>query len=293
MSSFLNIYHKIYSFNPVDLALKLTMLVILIYHPFSSFINLIILPPIILGIINQEFSRAKYFWPLIFSAMFLDLILRWNYVDNHMFLYAYWALTLALAFFPKFLNKEIDPEKMIQTNAKYLIGLVMLCAFLWKCLSPSFVDGSAMISYFYFDSRFLKLTSWITGKDLSSLFQYKSMLSSYKDVYLVPEAIHMFDKVPVDGNIRFFSYLFSWWIIIIEGLLAFFFLTAKKLRSEIIANILLVLFIATTYIFADVKGFGWILLILGIAQTTDKTKIFKLLYFVCFILIQIYVYLPF
>jgi hypothetical protein len=50
----------------------------------------------------------------------------------------------------------------------------------------------------------------------------------------------------------------------------------------------LLLFLFTTYVFAPVIGFGWVLAIMGIAQTDSRRAGIPGLYVVVFLLLQMY-----
>jgi hypothetical protein len=53
-----------------------------------------------------------------------------------------------------------------------------------------------------------------------------------------------------------------------------------------IRNIILLLFTVTIYAVAPVKGFGWILMLSGIAQSHEDEKAFRIAYLLTFLLIQ-------
>jgi hypothetical protein len=50
----------------------------------------------------------------------------------------------------------------------------------------------------------------------------------------------------------------------------------------------LLLFAATTYALAPVRGFGWMLMLLGLAQCEDRDRHFRPLYLAAILLIQAY-----
>ena len=60
---------------------------------------------------------------------------------------------------------------------------------------------------------------------------------------------------------------------------------AAKHRTIVIC---LLTFAATTYLIAPVRGFGWMLMLLGAAQCDQRDKGFRPLYLAAILLIQIY-----
>lgn len=55
-----------------------------------------------------------------------------------------------------------------------------------------------------------------------------------------------------------------------------------------IRNAALLLFAATTYFVAPVRGFGWMLMLLGLAQCRDDQRYVRLAYLAALVLIQAY-----
>jgi len=53
-------------------------------------------------------------------------------------------------------------------------------------------------------------------------------------------------------------------------------------------NALLLLFAVTTYVIAPVRGFGWMLMLLGLAQCDDSNRPFRPLYLAAIVLVQAY-----
>ena len=80
----------------------------------------------------------------------------------------------------------------------------------------------------------------------------------------------------------------TWWTLLLEGSIALMFLWPDSRRSAIIRNCMLLGFGVTTYAVAHVRGFGWMLMLLGLAQCTDRDKEFRAAYFAVFLLIQAY-----
>ncbi len=72
-------------------------------------------------------------------------------------------------------------------------------------------------------------------------------------------------------------------------MVAALFLLARRRRTRQWAEIALLLFVATTYVLAPVIGFGWVLLLLGLAQTSFSTRVAHVLYPALFIGIPVFI----
>jgi hypothetical protein len=75
------------------------------------------------------------------------------------------------------------------------------------------------------------------------------------------------------------------WTIAIEGLIALLFLAPLSRRWKSCRDIALLTFCATTYPFATVAGFGWLLVAMGIAQCARQRVGTRLAYVGMFLLI--------
>jgi hypothetical protein len=84
------------------------------------------------------------------------------------------------------------------------------------------------------------------------------------------------------------AWLLTWWTVLIEGALGIVFLWRDAPRMAAIRNGMLIFFAITTYSVATVRGFGWMLMLLGMAQTDEHERKWRLAYLAVFVLIQLY-----
>ncbi len=75
----------------------------------------------------------------------------------------------------------------------------------------------------------------------------------------------------------------------IEASVALTFLWPRLARFR---NVLLIAFGATTFAFATVRGFGWLLMTLGLAQCEDDERRARIGYVATLLLIEVYYSVP-
>ena len=80
----------------------------------------------------------------------------------------------------------------------------------------------------------------------------------------------------------------TWWTVAIEGLIAVSFLARDRRGMAIVRNSLLLVFAISTYMIAPVRGFGWMLMLLGLAQCDERDRSFRPLYLAAIVVIQAY-----
>ena len=90
------------------------------------------------------------------------------------------------------------------------------------------------------------------------------------------------------GPLRALARFATWWTVAIEATLGVLFLSPGGRRVRLTRDLLFLAFAVTTYLVATVKGFGWLLMILGIAQCSEERKTLVNLYLLTIIIIQFY-----
>ena len=86
--------------------------------------------------------------------------------------------------------------------------------------------------------------------------------------------------------------LFTWGGLISEASLAFILLIPLPVRYQFLRHLLLLGFCILTYAFAPVAGFGWLLLVMGLALCTENQQKWRLAYFATYLLILLYSEIP-
>ena len=85
----------------------------------------------------------------------------------------------------------------------------------------------------------------------------------------------------------FVADVLTWWTLAIEGAVALAFLGPGRSWLGRHRDHLLITFTATTYLAAPVLGFGWLLLVLGLAQCRSTVGHLRVLYVAAFVAVRI------
>jgi hypothetical protein len=227
------------------------------------YLKLPILTLSIAGIAYAPLTRKASFWFLVTFIVAAAHIRNWHSIDNHKYLITYWCLSIACSLLTS------DPRQFLAINARLLIGLSFAFATLWKVISPEFLNGTFFHFTLLTDQRFLRVFQLLGALHIGGVANetiianrnaFISLLHSHAP--LMPVQLH--DILWVGAVAR----VMAWWTVLVEGSVAVAFLWPARRRS-IWRDVLLVVFIVTTYPVASVVGFGWIVAILGIAQTTS------------------------
>ncbi|MCL4244209.1 MAG: hypothetical protein KJ002_03625, partial [Candidatus Dadabacteria bacterium] len=132
-----------------DLALRLTLVDLLLRPVGGWTLRPFTLALAALGLIAPGFLRAPVLWLGLTFLTGMRVVLDWPLPDNHAYLLFYWclAVTISLALG--------DKEKILSVNARLLIGLVFAFSVLWKLvLSPDFMNGTFFGVTLLADPRF-------------------------------------------------------------------------------------------------------------------------------------------
>jgi hypothetical protein len=233
------------------------------------------------GLLVPTLARRSSFWGVLTFAFTLRTLTDWWFQDNHLFVFTYWCLTLALAL------RLAQPLPALATSARLLVGLSFALATLWKAfLSPDYMDGTYFHHTVLTDPRFRDLGA-ILGRVPESLYtanldQLARLRAWRPDVQEV--------SVQTTWAMGILSQVLTWWTVGIEALLGLCFLWPREGGPRRIRNWVLLLFGWTTYAVATVPTFGWTLMTLGAAQCEPGERVERLLYAVTCALILIYAY---
>jgi hypothetical protein len=270
-----------------DVLLRLTLIEILL-RPAGPWT---ILPFILLfacaGIIFTTLLRSPLLWIILFALISARIVADWPIPDNHIYLLAYWCLLLFLAF------RSALPDFTLKQGSRLLIGFAFLLAVLWKgILSPDYRDGRFFRVTFLTDERFAA-TSMLIG-DLT-----KAQLKENRE-YLIPlpEGAELLTppRLVEPPRLRAFSMVATWAALSLEALVAILFLLPERaMFSRALQkwrHILLLTFCLLTYPFASVAGFGWLLLVMGLAQCKPEQRMMKAAYVTAYFLVLLFSEIP-
>jgi len=239
----------------LDTVLRLTAIAVLLRPMGPWFVQPVLLALGALALISRRWLRRSSLWAAVSIATAIRIADDWPLADNHIYLLAYWALAIALA-----LRAEHATEVLAATS-RWLIGLAFVCAVLWKAvLSPDFLDQRFFRVTLLTDPRFTEVAMLIGGLSGADVAADRAALAP------LPHGAELIDPPVIvePPRLKAFAAVSTWGIVALETLVAALMLAGS--RAAHLRHAALLLFCAVTYAIAPVAGFGWVLLVMGLAQ---------------------------
>lgn len=244
----------------VDLVTAMTLVLLLVYSGGGWEVQV---PVTILGaagLLLRGLRRRPWFW-LVLAALLAGGYLReWYAVDNHKWLYVYWCLALGLA------HLTPRPRAALAVSSRWLVAACFVFATAWKVIAPDFLDGSFFHYGFLTDLRLEWAAELLCGLPPNAGSANRRAIEGAVGY---SSGISPVDLVSAPG-VAAAARALAWGTLVVEALVALAFLAplrppwAARLRAPLLAA-----FVVGTYAVAPVIGFGWVLLILGLAQAPD------------------------
>ena len=265
-----------------DWLLRLTLIDLLL-RPIGPWgIRPLILVIAASGLIFPKVLRTPLTWLALSILWTARIIADWPMPDNHIYLLAYWCLCLFLAL--------VSPSRdvTLATGSRLLIAFAFVFAVLWKAvLAPDFLDGRFFRVTLLTDERFQDSVLFLGGLNRDELKhnrQYLEPLPPGAELLNPPKLIE-------PASFRIFATVATWGTLAFEAIIALLFLIpGEKLYWA--RHIMLLLFCVVTYSFAPVAGFGWLLLVMGMALCRAEHNALKAIYVTAFFLVLIFAEIP-
>jgi hypothetical protein len=261
-----------------DLYAVMTLLLLLLYSSELWHVRLVATVLSVLAFVFSSLRRSAKFWFVVAATVLIGNWQQWAQMDNHKYLLGYWCF----AFFCALQTEET--EKTLATAARCLIGLSFLFAVFWKVTSGDFLDGSFFQHALLTDDRFAHIARVLGGLTVpmervnaaarEALVNYDSRLTS----------VQLLTTAGVASLAKFLT----WWTLLIEALVAVTFLWPAQTKVSDSRDFFLLIFILSTYAVAAVIGFGWVLVIMGLAQCAGRFRYMRLAYVLAFVILQVY-----
>jgi len=181
------------------------------------------------------------------------------------------------------------PEVTLKTGSRFLVAFAFLLAVLWKAaLSPDYMDGRFFRITLLTDERFASVSMLIGGLTKQELKENRTYLIP------LPEGAELLEppRLIEPPALRIFAAAATWGALLAEAAVAVLFLIPGKKRVERGRHVALILFCLITYPFAPVAGFGWLLLLMGLAQCRPEQRALKAVYIVCYFLVLLFAEIP-
>ena len=206
----------------------------------------------------------------------------WPLADNHIYLLGYWLLAVSLAL------RSRDAASTLADASRALIGLAFAFAVLWKvALSPDFIDGRFFRVTLVTDPRFAAAARMIGGlssEQLRAAREAVALLPHGAELLNPPAIVRACEAAAVrDGldlgcpDARDAG----------RGLMLL-----RSRLPDVLRHLVLLSFCAVTYAFAPVAGFGWLLLVMGLAQVEARQVWLARLYQLTFLVVLFYDEVP-
>lgn len=267
----------------LELVPYLTFLLLLSFAPGFTYHYVLVVLLCMGGTVYRPLLRMPVFWLALAVVQGMGVYLTWYYADNHKYLMAYWCLALACVQAAPAARRDA----ILAVNARLLLGLCMALATAYKALTPSFVDGTFFRYTLLTDGRFQYFSSAAAGVPLETHVQVRQLQKVMAGAYV--HGVHL-ESIPLpdSARLRAVAAAMTWWTLAIEGALALAFLWPGHCRAlRRVRHGLLLLFLFTTYAIAPVVPFGWLLVILGVAQAPPSRRL-RAAYLSAFVLILAY-----
>jgi hypothetical protein len=242
------------------------------------FVRPAILAAAVLVLIVPRALRQWQVWGALAVLTVIRIADDWPLADNHIYLLGYWLLAVSLAL------RSRDATSTLSDASRALIGLAFAFAVLWKvALSPDFVDGRFFRVTLVTDPRFAAATRIIGG------LSEEQLRAAREAVALMPHGAELLDPPGMvePARLHLFAIVSTWGVLVLEALVAALMLARSRLPG-ILRHAALLSFCAVTYAFAPVAGFGWLLLVMGLAQVDARQVWLARLYQLMFLIVLFY-----
>ena len=155
-------------------------------------------------------------------------------------------------------------------------------------LSPDFLDGRFFRVTLLTDARFGDAAQLIGGLSAEQL------AADRKALQLLPEGAELLEPPSIDepARLRLLAMAATWGIIALEAAVALAMLLPASAVGSSVRHVALLLFCGTTYLFAPVAGFGWLLLAMGVGQLDERQTALRRVYVAAFIIVIFYGEIP-
>jgi hypothetical protein len=258
---------------PFDLALRLTAIALLLRPMGPWFVKPILLGLAVLALISPRALKSAALWLAMAMLIAVRIADDWPLADNHIYLLTYWCLAIGLAL------RLPAPQPALARASRWLLGLAFACAVLWKAVfSPDYLDGRFFRVTLQTDPRFTDASVLLGGLTAGDLARNQRALAALPEgaVLLTPPVVF---EPP---RLRRIELTATWGVLALEGLVAIAMLLPLA-RLDPARHVLLLAFCLVTYAFAPVAGFGWLLLVMGLAQSAGNRRALPALYVTAFL----------
>jgi hypothetical protein len=270
-------------FSHLDTSLRLTAIALLLRPMGPWFVRPAVLAAAAIVLVSPRALRSPAVWLAVAVAIAIRIADDWPLADNHIYLLGYWALAIALAL------RERDASPTLAFSSRWLVGLAFTFAILWKAvLSPDFLDRRFFRVTLLTDPRFGEAAMLVGGISAEQLDANRGALAP------LPHGAELLDppQIVESPRLQTFATVTTWGILFLEASVAILMILPTERVIVPLRHATLLAFCGVTYAFAPVAGFGWSLLVMGLAQVEDRQIWLGRMYVAAFLAVLFYSELP-
>lgn len=261
----------------------LTVILLLLNVPEIWYLRIPLVALAIVGLALRSALHSPAYWYALATLLGATVYFNWDTADNHQYLFVYWCLALCSV-------QTLPEEQRASALAKisrWLLALCMLLAVGWKLAMPDYRASDFFEYTLAADPRFADLARAVGGESAIMLEDNRELQRWITQGYLSGVEVNT-ARLAVTPRLTSLAWVLTWWTVGIEAAIGILFLLPERRWTAHARNAVLVLFAITTYSVAHVRGFGWMLMLLGLAQCRSDEKAWRWAYFGAFLLIQLF-----
>lgn len=247
------------------------------------FVGAFVLVLALLGLVGVAL-RAPATWLALAALIATRLVVEWPLPDNHVYLLGYWCLGVGIAL------SRTEPARALAQTGRQLLGLAFVFAVLWKAvLSPDYRDGRFFAVTLLTDDRFADAVRLFGGLSEAQLAESRNYLTP------PPGGAELLDPPHLYATPRFHRLVqaATWGGLALESTIAMLWLAPVRRGVLLLARHgAILLFCLATYAFAPVAGFGWLLLVMGLATAAVDQRRIRAAYVGAFCVVLLYAEIP-
>lgn len=263
---------------PELLVLRMTVLIVLLRGyggDYAQFFDVILTAIGLLMLISERALLSARAWWALVIVMLLVIVDQWYVIDNHKYLFTYWTMACALAV------SSGKPREILGRNGRLLIALVFVFAMFWKLAAGELIDGSFFHATFLTDERFRGLGMLVGDMPRGDFLMNARLLRVLEEYPGAEVSVGLVTTT----RLWLFALFSSWWVLVIEALLALTFCLPMVSALDRRRDLVLLLFIGTTYVVAPVDVFAMLLAVMGFAQCAPERIGCRRAYLIAFVLL--------
>jgi hypothetical protein len=266
----------------LELPLRLTLIHLLL-RPMGPWpVRVAVLGLAAAGLVAPRVLVAPATWLSLALLAAARLVVEWPLPDNHIYLLAYWCAAAGVALLLP------DPPAALARSSRALIGLLFACAVVWKAgLSHDYLDGRFFRVTLLTDERFADTARLVGGLTEAQLDENRRFLTPLP----AGAALLHPPRLVEPPRLRAFAWAATWCGLGMEAALALLYLLPRP-RGDGLRHLALLAFCAVTYALAPVAGFGWLLLVMGLANAEPRRHRLRRVYVAAFLLVLVYAEVP-